>query len=63
MRSETVDDILIYLEHYSHVDWYWKLIDASGLVEDVAFEVTVAMHVDSNTPFDYGIGITTLYSF
>ena len=62
LRLDTVEDILGYIQHYPHVDWYWKLLDISGLVEDVAYEVTVAMHVDSDTPFDYNICITTPYS-
>ena len=30
LRSDTVEDILGYLEYYSHLDWYWKLVETGG---------------------------------
>ena len=56
------DDILWNLKYISHVDWYWRLIDDSGLDENATCELTIAIHLDTGVPFDYGICTLTPYS-
>lgn len=62
LQADIKDDILFILEYVNHTDWYWRLIDDSGLNKDVACELTMAIHLDTGVPFDYGICTLTPYS-
>ena len=62
LRPDIAQDVLECIRLYDHTDWYWKLIELSGCTEDSAYELTVAMHLETRVPFDYGICTLTPYS-
>ena len=47
---------------YDHLDWYWKLIQLSGCTEDSAYELSVAMHLETGVTFDYRMCTLMSYS-
>jgi hypothetical protein len=61
-RHELAEDTHVYLHeqyaHRQHTDWYVNLVINEGLACAVAYDLTVAMHLDANIPFDEGTCIS-----